>query len=357
MKMISSLKLNKEARLLDGKLYVLKTFLAISTAYILGINIPIVNRDMISVLFGLILTLEQVNITGIKNGVNQIKATATGAVVTAIIIYIFGINFITIGLSVAITLYICLLINWKTISTVALFTAIYMTQNFQLGIDGYPSIFKTMEVRLLSLSFGIVMAILFNYLFSTFQYRFMTNKRVAYIVKRILTDMQELKIDILNKDRSKIQKNRIALIKTSSKIEWFYTLFDDMSKEVRKGSGNSIIRLEEIKIKLLILNHLRIICHLLFDINYVLGDRIDDYDDLNEIYEYISDAVNMVMDNLGVLKKLYDAEQDTPELKHDWIVLPKKRFDNGYAYRIYQDLIDINKNIEVIVKSLREKQS
>lgn len=355
MKIISSLKLKKEAQLLDGKMYVLKTFLAISTAYILGINIPIVNRDMISVLFGLILTLEPVNITGIKNGVNQIKATATGALVTAIIIYLFGINFITIGLSVAITLYICLLINWKSISTVALFTAIYMTQNFQLGLDGYPSIFRTVEVRLLSLTFGILMAILFNFIFSTFQYKFMTNKRVVYIMKRLLSDMEELKVDILNKDRSKIQKNRLDLIKTSSKIEWVYSLFDDMSREIEKGGKHSSINLEEVKMKKFMLNHLRIICHLLFDINYVLGDRIDNYEDLNEIYEYISDAVNMVMDNLGVLKNLYDGEHDSPELRHEWIVLPKRRFDNGYAYRIYQNLIDINKNIEVIVKRLRDE--
>ncbi|MGB3367956.1 MAG: aromatic acid exporter family protein [Acidaminobacteraceae bacterium] len=355
MKIISILKLKKEAQLLDSKLYVLKTFLAISTAYILGINIPIVNRDMISVLFGLILTLQPVNIAGIKNGVNQIKATAIGALVTAIIIYFFGINFITVGLSVAITLYICLVINWKSISTVALFTAIYMTQNFQLGVDGYPSIIRTVEVRLLSLTFGIFMAILFNYIFSTFQYRFMTNKRVVYIMKRLLSDMEELKTDIHNKDRSEIQNNRLALIKTSGKIEWVYSLFDDMSKEFERRGKSSNINLEELKMKMFMLNHLRIICHLLFDINYVLGDRIDDYEDLNEIYEYISDAVNMAMDNLGVLKNLYDGKHNSPELKHNWIVLPKRRFDNGYAYRIYQNLIDINKNIEVIVKKLRDE--
>lgn len=353
MKVLSFLKLKEESQLLNGKSYVLKTFLAISTAYVLGKKIPVVNKDMISILFGLFMTLQPVNISGIKNGANQIKATTIGALTTAIIIFIFGINYITVGLSVAITLYICLLINLRSISTVALFTSIYMTQNFQLALDGSPSILRTMQVRILSLSFGILIAIVFNFIFSRFQYRFITNRRLVYIMKRLLVDMEELKVDINNKDRDEIQKNRLALIKTSDKIELVYSIFDDMSREIKRGVKHSAVDIGEVELRKSILNHLRIICHLLFDINYILGDRIDDYSELNEIYEYISDAVDIVMDNLSVLKRLFDGKHENVDLRHDWIVFPKKIFDNGYAYRIYQNLLDANQNIEIIVKDLR----
>lgn len=355
MGIFSLVRLKKEAQLLDSKMFVLKTFIAISLAYIIGIMIPIVRKDMISVLFGLILTLEPVNTTGIKNGWNQITASFIGAISTALIIFAFGINFITVGLSVAITLYICILIDWKNISPVALFTAIYMTQNMQLGADGAPSIIKTIELRFFSLMFGVGMAILVNFIFSVFQYRFLTNKRIVFVMKRLLKDMERLKTDILSREKKNFHNTRQDLIVTSNDIEWIASLFSDMAKDAITRAKIANIGMSEVKEKMEITNHLRVICHLLFDINYVLGDRIKDFDELNEIYGYINDALHMVMDNLGVLKRLYEGELESPMLRHQWLVLPSRRFDNGYAYRIYQNLIDINKNLEAVVNLIKKE--
>ena len=59
---------------------------------------------MISLLFGLMLTLEPVTLTGVRNGLNQIYASHLGALSTAIIIYCFGINIWTVAISMAFTL-------------------------------------------------------------------------------------------------------------------------------------------------------------------------------------------------------------------------------------------------------------
>ncbi|GKT19327.1 hypothetical protein ADUPG1_004314, partial [Aduncisulcus paluster] len=96
---------------------------------------------MISVLFGLILTLEPVNVTGLRRGWEQFFATLIAAA------------------SVALTLYVCLKVNWRQISPVALFTAIYMTQYIQLDAAGNPSVLLTFRLRVIALGFGVFTAV------------------------------------------------------------------------------------------------------------------------------------------------------------------------------------------------------
>src|SRR5690348_807192 len=120
MNVWSAVRFKKEAILLDSKLYIIKAFFAVMTAYIFAIKNPILKLDTISVLFGLMLTLEPVTLTGIKNGLNQIYATVLGAISTAVIIFIFqslGISMVwIISLSMAFTLYVCLKIDYRAVS-------------------------------------------------------------------------------------------------------------------------------------------------------------------------------------------------------------------------------------------------
>jgi len=350
---LNIIKLKKEANLLDSKLFIVKTFFAIMFAYVVGIRVPIVNRDMISVLFGLILTLEAVNITGFRHGWDQIVASFIGASVTGIIILIFGVNAVTVGLTVAFTLYICLVIDWNTISPVALFTAIYMTQNLQKTIEGVPSVWLTMELRFAALVFGVIVAILFNFIFSMLQYKFITNKRTAYLLKLLLYNLEYTKKYIEKNDKKLCNVTRNKLVTSSNSIEWVYNLFLDMDKEFKHNLKIFNLKENPVEDKLKLTNHIRIINHLLFDINYIVGDRIKNIEELNEIYDYIPDAINMVMDNLGGLKRVYDGDIKSVELEHDWLTLPKRKFYNGYAYRIYQNLIDINKNIGQMAKIIK----
>lgn len=159
----------KEAWLFDSKLYILKTFfLSVITAYAIASFFPLLQKDMISLLFGLLLTLEPVTITGIRSGLDQIYATTLGAILTAVIITLFGINIWTVAFSITVTLFVSIKINWKVISVVALFTAIYMTQYVQLDSAGLPSAFLTFRLRITALATGVSVAILYNFIFSLF---------------------------------------------------------------------------------------------------------------------------------------------------------------------------------------------
>ncbi len=205
---LDKIKLGRQATLFDSYLYVLKGFLSIFTGYILFHNHSILGKDMISLLFGMMLTLEPINIVGIKSGLDQIKATVLGGIVTAILVSLFGLNAVTIPLGVALTMYISLKFNWRFVSPVAIFSAIYMTQYIQLDALGEPSMWITFRLRILALGAGVAIAILYNYLFSLVFYSSMLRKRLVYIVESLEThlntylkdeatgDLKALKVDI-----------------------------------------------------------------------------------------------------------------------------------------------------------------
>ena len=107
MKSISNiLGFNKEAMLLDSKLYIVKSMVAIATGYIIGSKMPIANLDMISVLLGVMYNLEPVNVSGIKGGINQLLASTLGAACTGILILLFGVMSKLITYYVAIIQYL-----------------------------------------------------------------------------------------------------------------------------------------------------------------------------------------------------------------------------------------------------------
>lgn len=348
MNWLQTLKLKKEANLLDSKLFILKTFLAISTAYLITSQFEFIRRDMISVLFGLVLTLEPVNLMGLKNGWDQILSSFIGAVATSVIIMLFGVNALTIGASVAITLYITLLVNWKNVAVVALFTAIYMTQYLQAGPNGEPSVWLTFELRFAALSSGIAVALFFNYLFSLIQYRMISQKRLVYLFKRLLSNMAETQQALQNCESEDFQKVRLSLIDTSNTIEWVATIFANMLKEAKGKKNLTAVHVAAVEKSLSVVQHMRNIGHLLFDITYVLGEEKVKQDDLLEISEDLSLYFTCLMDFMGAIKVSYEQKtvfepaglnklkfRDTPVL-------------NEYAARIERDLRDIEKTLKNI---------
>ncbi|GAU79383.1 aromatic acid exporter family protein [Fusibacter sp. 3D3] len=177
--------LSREAMLFDSPLYILKSFMSVMTAYLLFHNHSIIGKDMISLLFGMMLTLEPVTVSGLRSGISQLKASWLGGVTSAVVLAIFGVNWITIPLAVAITIYVSLIGNWKEVSAVAIFTAIYMTQYIQYNASGMPSVLLTLRLRLLALTAGIIIAVFYNFVFSKFFYKKMLHKRLTYVLEKM----------------------------------------------------------------------------------------------------------------------------------------------------------------------------
>jgi hypothetical protein len=355
---VSFFKLKKEAVFLDSGLYILKAFAAVMAAYYIAYHNPILKLDIISVLFGLMLTLEPVNLTGIRNGLSQVYATCLGALSTAIIIYVGGINIITIALSIAFTLYVCLKIDWRAVSPVAIFTSIYMTQYVQKTPLGEPSILLTFRLRIFALIAGVVLAIIFNYLFSRFYYSSMVSRRLAFLLHGLQDNINLTKEGIEKDDLNIIKKSKLSLPSSFNNIDWVFSLFNDMKKEYSPKKKAFNISIAELDKLVNIILFMRSIAHLNYDINYVLLEervysRIHQYKnklfkDLSFIAEELKYLIVNIEDN-GVAKfkgKHTEGEEEDLSIYKD-----------EQQLRIFQDISSIKSILYKINRELSNTKS
>lgn len=276
-KAIDFITLKKEAYLFDARLYILKAFAAVLVAYLIAGRLPLVQKDIISMLFGLMMTLEPVTVTGIRSGFKQITATLLGALTTAVVISFFGINVFTVALSVSATLFLCLKIDWREVSPVAIFTSIYMTQFVQHTVNGEPSTTLTFLLRILALGTGIGFAIIFNFLFASFFYKKMERKRIAHILSTLTDHMTQVKNGVEEVDVNQIRLQKELLPGTFLGIDWLSSLIKDKEKEVSlKKKLHLNNRYEETEIFRSILVELRNVTHLIYDTTYMLSYRLEE---------------------------------------------------------------------------------
>lgn len=281
--MLKRLKLSKEALLFDSPLYLLKAFLAVMIGYVVFSQHPIIGKDMISVLFGMMLSLEPVSISGLKSGIAQFQATILGGVVTAIIVAIFGVNMITVPLGVMLTLYISILLDWKNISPVAFFTSIYMTQYIQLTASGDPSMLLTLRLRLLALGSGVLVAVVMNYIFGLLFYKSMVHKRTKYLIERVSINVESYLSALKENDKEKLQSLRAGVTLLFGDIDLVYSHVGDLNTE--KNASNHIKEYINIISELRLLNH------------YLLDMVIESID--NEEAFDTRDESNSVLESLG----------------------------------------------------------
>lgn len=250
--------MKREAALFDAPLFILKTFIAVMLAYVLFNDSNLVGRDMISILLGLMLTLQPVNESGLKSGKDQIVASIIGGCVTSLIVIIGGVNFITVPLAVAATLYITLRIDWRSMSVIAIFTSIYMTQFIQLTSSGEPSMFLTLRLRLLSLGTGILIAVIMNFLFSLVFYKSMMKKRTVFVIEKLVDAIKEFINISINGNEYNYENLEKKIILLFGDIDYIVGgLMDIRRKDARDGNTEIFIK----KLK-----ELRDINHLLLDL-------------------------------------------------------------------------------------------
>ncbi len=274
-RVVKLILLDKEANLFDAELYILKAFVSVLTTYVIVQWLPLVRKDMISVLVGLLMTLEPLTVTGIRSGIGQVTGTILGALLTALLVAAYGINLWTVALSVSATLYLCLKINWREVSPVAIFTAIYMTNFVQYTVYGEPSVLRTFQLRILSLLTGILIAALYNFLFSGFFYRQMERKRVTHIFHRLTGHLKLLKAEIAEGSKISMDRVKSELSDTFHHIDWLSALVADKEKEAkifRRISSRS--KHGEAQRYHKVLEELGNITHLIYDtIFYLMNQR------------------------------------------------------------------------------------
>lgn len=228
---IRILGLKKEAVLLDSWLYIIKAMFAIAVGFILGRTFSVTRLDMISVLLGVMYNLEPINVSGLKGGINQLLASTLGAIITGLMVYLmnYQVTFITVALGIGLTMYVALKIDYRLVSPVTIFTSIYMTQYLQTNALGQQSVLLTFRLRILALGLGVIVALVFNFLFSLFYYKKIGRKRVEFVK---LQSVQAIKLTIQGlHDDQLIQSTEHSLASIFNDVDMVKLNLESMMKE------------------------------------------------------------------------------------------------------------------------------
>jgi len=246
------LLLSREAKLFDSELFIFKVFVSILTGYVLFHNNSIIGKDMISVLFGIMISLEPVSVSGFKSGLGQIEASVVGGCISAVIIYFGGINYITVPLAVALTVYFTLLMDFRNLSIIAIFTSIYMTQYVQLNA---------------------------NYIFSKLFYKKLAKKRTIYLIEKLISNFD----NFLNKSME-IKLLKIIITDTFNDADLVRNNVVNLIKENKKS--------KILKKYIEVITRLRNINHYLMDIT--LNDEKVNEDDIEIVIDVLKKQVELL---------------------------------------------------------------
>lgn len=262
-KILSKIKLPQEALLMDSWLYIFKSMPALALAFLIGKLIPLEYLDSISLLLGVMYSLEAVNRRGFRSAKDQMLTSVLGGLVTGLIILVLDYEYMIIALSLGIglTIYISLIIDYRMVSPSALFTSIYMTQLLRVNSLGEADVFITLLVRLSSLGIGILIAMMFNVLYSKLFYKQMSNKRLE-LVKRQVTESLKIAISFYEK-RVAVQGQSSCLASAFNDIE--IVKLDLESLYIEKEKKASDIERILLKHQIQRLVALKNILHLVYD--------------------------------------------------------------------------------------------
>ncbi len=337
--------LRKEAVLLDSWLYILKSMLAIGTGYIFGMMFDVTRLDMISVLLGVMYNLEATNISAVKGGVNQLLASFLGAVTTGILVYFLGVNVFTIMLGMGLTLFIALKIDYRAVSPVAIFTSIYMTQFIQSDALGNPSILLTIRLRMLALGLGVLIAIIFNFIFSFLYYRKITGKRLEF-VRLKLNHIMSLTYDYLT------DGDKTSGMNYNEPFSHIFADIESVVKNIEALKNEPMIPLNVLEKKNLanaeeIIKRLKVMAHLAYDSCYT-KDTYKTIFRSDEVREFLVFA-----GKLNALSFLQSADADITHMAHrqtdtdDLETGAKRIYENlDLIYTEFNTIIDYQKKMK-----------
>jgi uncharacterized membrane protein YgaE (UPF0421/DUF939 family) len=301
----SKLLLSENAKLFDTKEYLLKTFIAVIIAGFIGNQVTFVSKDMISLLFGMLLTLEPINMAGIRSGFSQLKASVIGAIVTGIVVALLGYNSISMAIGITLTLYVCMLINWRELMVVAVFTSIYMTQYIQFNAEGQESSIETFKLRIAALGTGVIIALIVNFLFSIFGYKRLVNKRIYYISKEVQEYSQRIKSGLEEKDMEVIEQTMAQFPQLFNTIDWITSTLADAKKDRQRLK--LVYRHFDVERFLDYSLALREVSHIVYDLCYRIKEDPKMYmtkeftQPFNERLKHFEDIKNSFIDGKSVL--------------------------------------------------------
>ena len=142
----------------------------------------LVPRDLLSATFVSMLCISPTLYTGLRRGFAQVVASALGGLATLAVMIPFGLDPLTLFVSVALGLGAAFVVGFTTTYTVAGFTVLYVALIGRAELDAY-------FVRLASVLLGVGAGTLANFVASAFWYQRIFGRRVAIAARVVARPM------------------------------------------------------------------------------------------------------------------------------------------------------------------------
>jgi hypothetical protein len=254
----------------------------------------------------------------------------------------YQVSVLTVALGMGFTMYIALKIDYRLVSPVAIFTSIYMNQFLQSDAMGSPSIFLTFRLRFVALGLGVLIAIIFNTLFSIFYYRKIGAKRMEFVRLQSLSGLKRTRELLIAEE---ISSDKLAVLSgVFNDIEMVKQNLENMLREklfLKPKELAQLTKLDEMVISL------KNIIHLAYDCIYLKEEhtlRLEP-EDINKL-----DSLIGGIESLDLLKPKLIKDFPAPlmtSLESNRLSIPMARIkaDLDLMREQYQRMSDIAKTL------------
>ncbi len=210
--------------LINIKFKVLKSAIAVFISIYIAklLKMP----DLLSPAFASVLCIQPTVFTGLKRGWQELFVSLLGAVLSVILVLPYGINLITIPITVAVTIYIAIKLNLDESIPIAIFTVLYIT------LFPLQSIWDTVKIRFLSILLGIGSASLVNYLISFIRYKYLFYTRMLRVSDIVYTKFSKLVEGIYDKDIELLNSLLIEIEQIFRQISNLKNEIKDLRREI-----------------------------------------------------------------------------------------------------------------------------
>ena len=221
------LKKNNSIILYNTKLYLLKMFLVVGTAFMIWNTRLLYEHGLIVILFSAILMAKPVYGIGYIALIKEIICAVISGIITAGIIELFGADIITCAVSLTIAILVNIKVNWREKLYGGLLVNIYIIGNSISGINSTIEPLTSYMYGIIGLFIGGFIAILFNSLFSTTFFNKLVNNSFKFFIGELISIIKSMMNGLEYEQYHIFHMNTKKFHRVFKDIEWVYSHYEE----------------------------------------------------------------------------------------------------------------------------------
>jgi len=221
------LKKNNSIILYNTKLYLLKMFLVVGTAFMIWNTRIIYEQGLIVILFSAIMMGKSVYGIRYKAFLKELICAVISGIITAGIIELFGVDIISCAVSLTIAILVNIKVNWREKLYGGLLVNIYIIGNSISLINSPIKPLTSYMYGIIGLIIGGLIAILFNSLFSTTFFNKLVNNSFKFFIGELISIIKSMMNGLEYEQYHIFHMNTKKFHRVFKDIEWIYSHYEE----------------------------------------------------------------------------------------------------------------------------------